>query len=688
MIQHIGLGTSPGDKTGTPAREAGQIINNNFDYLKDLIDSVDGFTGESIVPSSTPTGTGVASWVATQAGTYANFGGVVVNANSIAVISRSGAGTFSISQTPLDISSKVNVSDIINTLDSSETNKPASANSVKLTNEKFVTKADLVVGKNLFNYLDSDIARGFLINGSGVLFANSSYSVTGFIPVTAGDSIVSNLGSVGFGNNFYDANKVKISTDTGMAALTVPVGAYFLRKTLNLTAAADISLANIQIEKGTVSTTYEIYKKIISEAQIPNLFLKPADIVDNLTSNDATKVLSAKQGKFLNDNRIVLVTQKNKYNYLDNTLGGHTYTTKAIDNNGVISNISGWIGAEIPVFPSTVYSFKHNNSIYAPNAVGVLAYLNSSKSIISWVDMNSLTAAGGLGGKTLTTPANTAYIFKNVKVLTHDYITDFQIELGASTTFFEIYKMAISESQIPSSIARTSDTGSLIAKNIVFMGDSITADPAWWTANLLQKVSFTSFLNLARSGATWSHLAGTVYDITSTGGSTTADNVIWNQVNKLISKVTNSTAVVPDVVVILCGTNDSNRPIGTAASAFAANYPITGNAPGTILDVSTAVRYDCELILTNYPLCQIILATPLQRGQEDNTTIFNIGQVIKDCGGYLATQIIDAGKESGIYGKKETNLDVFEYDNLHPNSAGNEKIGAFMARKLKNIINI
>lgn len=64
--------------------------------------NVAGFNG-SIIPSSTPTGTGKAFWLATQNGTYTNFGGVVVAVNSFAVISRSDAGVFSVSATTLDL---------------------------------------------------------------------------------------------------------------------------------------------------------------------------------------------------------------------------------------------------------------------------------------------------------------------------------------------------------------------------------------------------------------------------------------------------------------------------------------------------------------------------------------------------------------------------------------------------------
>ncbi|WP_369616907.1 hypothetical protein [Flavobacterium sp. CFS9] len=40
VIKYINIGVSPNDKTGTPARQAGQIINDNFDYLNNRIATV------------------------------------------------------------------------------------------------------------------------------------------------------------------------------------------------------------------------------------------------------------------------------------------------------------------------------------------------------------------------------------------------------------------------------------------------------------------------------------------------------------------------------------------------------------------------------------------------------------------------------------------------------------------------
>jgi len=59
----------------------------------------------TIEPASTPTGVGNRYWTAVTPGTYTNFGGVVVLANSLAIISASASNVFSVSQTLLDLGS-------------------------------------------------------------------------------------------------------------------------------------------------------------------------------------------------------------------------------------------------------------------------------------------------------------------------------------------------------------------------------------------------------------------------------------------------------------------------------------------------------------------------------------------------------------------------------------------------------
>ena len=107
--------------------------------------------------------------IATEAGTYTNFGSVVVGVNKRAEISRVN-GVFSISQTPLDITSKVNVSDVVNTLTSTETTKPLSAAQGKFLNEKNIKiepwTAKSYLSGDQVNYLGKDwVANANTVSG-------------------------------------------------------------------------------------------------------------------------------------------------------------------------------------------------------------------------------------------------------------------------------------------------------------------------------------------------------------------------------------------------------------------------------------------------------------------------------------------------------------------------------------------
>jgi hypothetical protein len=95
--------------------DKGGYTGSAKDLENAIIAAVTGASGISIVPTSpAPSGTGIASFTATQAGTYTNYGGVVVTANSFAIISRSAAGAFSISQTTLNLSTYATILDLNN----------------------------------------------------------------------------------------------------------------------------------------------------------------------------------------------------------------------------------------------------------------------------------------------------------------------------------------------------------------------------------------------------------------------------------------------------------------------------------------------------------------------------------------------------------------------------------------------
>jgi hypothetical protein len=178
-------------------------------------------------------------------------------------------------------------------------------------------------GKNLFDYTDADIVRGKYIAGDsssvGDFLTNITFSITGYIPVKAGQTLKSNLSSAttAIGINLYDANKVKLSTVNNSTSVTASVDGY-ARFTINVPAATDISTVQVQIEVGSTSTSYVPYARYLSGAILIDETV-PVSKLD-------------KKGK------AVIASFLDKVNY-DSLTALITATTKSSSS---ASDISGW----------------------------------------------------------------------------------------------------------------------------------------------------------------------------------------------------------------------------------------------------------------------------------------------------------------------------------------------------------
>ena len=361
---------------------------------------------------------------------------------------------------------------------------------------------------------------------------------------------------------------------------------------------------------------------------------------------------------------------------------------KIVDNVGGIANVSGAKMSRTPLLPNTTYSFKLPK--YLPNSGGQIRFVDADLNLISTISSATFLDSNS-GGKTFTTPLNTAYIENNIYFSAGGFtdITDtFQIEEGQFVTDYQPYKQVIDKID-GYELKQDSFVNVIKAnENIVFLGDSITAatNENDYVVKILEKIKFNNVLRLARSGATWTNTAETVYDITSNGGSTTPDNVIWNQINKLKHRTDNEEFPIPTTIFISAGTNDFGRPKGTYSTAFTGT--ILDKNANTITDLYKAIRFNIELLLSYYPNVRILLATPIQRGIADNSTIFEIGNIIQECSNTLSIKNYRQDREVGIYGYNEVNQDIFLYDNLHPNVAGANKIADYISKKFISDLNI
>jgi lysophospholipase L1-like esterase len=233
---------SIGDKT-TPITTDGLVITDSEDsdkakillfenlwdnFISPLVQGLPTFFDSlylgSITPSSTPTGTGESFWITTEAGTYTNFGGVIVSPNSLAVISRNSVGVFSISQTAINLSSYVNYS-------------------------------DFVAGKNLFD--KSTVTSGFYLDSlTGQPVADISFIISDFIKVSPSTNYFINSPN---GILFYRADKTYINFAVTQN-FTTPSDCAYVR--FSLTNAL---INTIQLETGNVETIYEPFEYTLNK---------------------------------------------------------------------------------------------------------------------------------------------------------------------------------------------------------------------------------------------------------------------------------------------------------------------------------------------------------------------------------------------------------------------------------------
>lgn len=333
-------------------------------------------------PTFTPAGTGRAYWIAVKPGTYANHGGVVVGANEIAFIIRDVAGAFSVSKTGLDLTGYLKPTDVLN-------------------------KADLVVGKNLFN--KTTTTDGFYLSNANVATASANFCYTDFIPVLPSSNYKSTT-SIRF-TTYFDINKNYVGGGNSTATtsvISIPAGVYFIRFTLE-----GLALKNTcQFELGSLSTAYEAYKLSINPNQVSD-YAKTSDLPSVVTPLIAQKA--------------DLALGKNLFNKATTTDNFY------MASNGSTAALAGHCYSDfIPVVAGSQYFISGNSARF-------LTFFNSSK----------VNVAGGSDSaiSTFTAPAGVAFVRITLTSLAQKNTCQF--ELGNAATTYETYSLSVPKSQLP-----------------------------------------------------------------------------------------------------------------------------------------------------------------------------------------------------------------------------------------------
>lgn len=240
--------------------------------------------------------------------------------------------------------------------------------------------------------------------------------------------------------------------------------------------------------------------------------------------------------------------------------------------------------------------------------------------------------------------------------------------------------------------------------NLGVDGDSITAGNQW-SYYATQYLGFANHHNVAVGSATFSDRTQMYDGVTyvtqnyddpdfagiSSGCLPTTDpveiqkrcnNCARVHVQKFISEVTAGTYPVPDIFVFAMGTNDST--IGTVTDA------LSGKDPDAL---STAVRqtmvggarWAIQKIITTYPNCRVYISAPIQRADATaNAKGLEKSIALKEISNSLSVGYFNTFGECGITEKVESGTAPYLSDGLHPNTAGQQLMGKYLAKEIRN----
>ena len=243
------------------------------------------------------------------------------------------------------------------------------------------------------------------------------------------------------------------------------------------------------------------------------------------------------------------------------------------------------------------------------------------------------------------------------------------------------------------------DDGEGHAVHVVILGDSNTwiggddcdKPKGWnkWFAEIFKPLSCKSY---ARSGATWTNTASTRTNMEEDIAVLGNDNVIYNQIMRLVSACEKGQQPTPQLIIIAAGTNDAwfvkKRPgvfSKTVEQAFSTRS-LLSRTPNQVLTLAESVRYGCELLQQQFPQAQIILLTPLQAIQPTEANLNKACDIIEQCGRRMGLEVIRQDRECCIRRMDEMKTKRYTTDGAHTSEEGAKINGTYLAKRIGELL--
>ncbi len=234
-------------------------------------------------------------------------------------------------------------------------------------------------------------------------------------------------------------------------------------------------------------------------------------------------------------------------------------------------------------------------------------------------------------------------------------------------------------------------------KNVALFGDSMTwyggdkcNKKRGWSYHFKRIAKPKSITVYARSGATWTNTTSTNVDTDHYTEKLNDQNVIYNQVMRLLDDVNNGKKPKPDLVVMYAGANDTwfsaRRPgIFDVTTEQALNAPpfADGTKPSEVTSLAGSIRLCHDIVKKNFPDARIVFITPLEMAKASVEETTRIASIIEEMGEGLGVEVYRADKDVDIRHNVEIQKKKkYTRDGVHTNNAGAKLLGTYISSRL------
>lgn len=220
-------------------------------------------------------------------------------------------------------------------------------------------------------------------------------------------------------------------------------------------------------------------------------------------------------------------------------------------------------------------------------------------------------------------------------------------------------------------------------------GDSCTNENGW-TYHFKEMVRPYVIDVYARSGATWTNTVRTKRDSHSYSEVIHDDNVIYNQVIRLIDNVVDNPANKPDLLIIYAGANDAwfgrKRPGCLNRGVLTPDLSQPEKCvPSGFTTLEASIKLSLSLLRSRFPDVDIILVTPVEMAQTSRKNINDVSEIIESVSLEFDLPCLRADRDVDIRHDVEAAGHTYTTDGAHTNSAGARLIADYIVSNLNDI---